>query len=80
MNSKNPIRVTEDLIRVPKEFLKLNKYVLLTMDIFFVNNIPFLITLIRNIDFTATSNFPTKNLETYSNPFGASISSIKNVV
>ena len=32
---KNPIRVTEDLIRVPKEFLKLNKDVFLTMDIYF---------------------------------------------
>ena len=57
---KNTIRVTEDLIRVPKEFLKPNKDLFLTMDIFFVNKILFLITLIRKIDFTATSHFPTK--------------------
>ena len=30
------------------------------MDIFFMNNIPLLITPSRNIDFTATSNFTTK--------------------
>ena len=30
------------------------------MDIFFVNNIPFLITLSRKIDFTSVSNFPTQ--------------------
>ena len=30
------------------------------MDIFFVNKIPFLIILIRKIDFTATSHLPTQ--------------------
>ena len=57
---KKPIQVTEDIIRLPKDFLKLNKYVFLTMDIFLVDNIPFLIKLIRNIDFTATSKSPTQ--------------------
>ena len=57
---KKPILVTEDITRVPKEFLKLNKDIFLTMDIFFVNKIKFLITLRRNIYFTATSNSPTQ--------------------
>ena len=52
--------MTEDFIRAPEEFLKLNKDVLLTMDIFFVNKIPFLIILSRKIDFTATSHLPTQ--------------------
>ena len=52
--------MSEDLIRVPKEFLKLHKDVFLTMDIFFVKNIPFLITLSRNIDFTYTVHLPTQ--------------------
>ena len=52
--------MTEEIIRVPKEFLKLNKDVFLTMDVFFVNKIPFLITLRRKIDFIATSHLPTK--------------------
>ena len=53
---KKPILVTEDLIRVPKDFFKLNKDVFLTMDIFFVNRILFLITPSRKIDFTARSH------------------------
>ena len=57
---KKPVRLTEDLISVPEEFLKLNKDVFLTIDIYSVNNILFLITLNRNIDFTATSHLPTQ--------------------
>ena len=57
---KKLIQVTEDLIRVPKDSLKLNKYLFLTMNIIFVNKIPFLITLIRNIDLTSTSHLPTQ--------------------
>ena len=57
---KNPIQVTEDIIRVPKKSLKPNKGVFLNMDIFFVNKIPFLITLRHKIDFTATSKFTTQ--------------------
>ena len=57
---KKPIRVNEDLIRVPKEISKINKYISLTRDIFFVNKIPFLITLSRKIDFTAISHLPTQ--------------------
>ena len=60
MTKKNPILVTDDIIRSPKEILKLDKYVFLTMDIIFVNKIPLLITLSRNIDFTDTSHFPTQ--------------------
>ena len=61
LTRNNPIRGTADLIRVPKKFLKPNKDVFLTMDIFFVDEIPFLMTLSRNIDFTATSHLPTQN-------------------
>ena len=41
-------------------FEESNKDLFLTMDVFFVNKIPFLITFSRNIDFTATSHFPTQ--------------------
>ena len=58
--SKKPIWLTEDIIRVPKKSLKPNKGVFLNMDIFFVNKIPFLITLRHKIDFTATSKFTTQ--------------------
>ena len=60
MTKKKPTQVTDDLIKVPKECLKLNKYVFLIMGIFFMNKIPLLIILSCNIDFTATSHLPTK--------------------
>ena len=51
--------MTEDIIRVTKEILKLNKDVFLTMDIILVKKIPLLITLIHTIDLTDTSHLPT---------------------
>jgi hypothetical protein len=48
--------VARDYMKVPKELLKLNKEVFITTDIFFVNNIPFLLTLSRKICFTAINN------------------------
>ena len=60
MNSKNPILVTDNLIRFPRDILKLNKYAFLTMNIIFVNKIPLLITLIHNINFIATIQFSTQ--------------------
>jgi hypothetical protein len=41
--------VARDYVKVPKELLKLHKEVFLTTDIFFVNKIPFFLTLIRKI-------------------------------
>ena len=55
-NRKNTIQVSEYLIRVPRECIKIHKDVFLTMDIFFVDKITFFLTLIRNIDFTDTSH------------------------
>jgi hypothetical protein len=42
--SKAP-RVHGVALRVPKEFIKHHKEVFITMDIFFVNKIPFFLTL-----------------------------------
>ena len=66
---KKPILVTEDLIRVPKDFFKLNKDVFLTMDIFFVNKIPLLIKLSCKIDFTDTSHLRTQKSRDISKAF-----------
>ena len=70
-NRNNPIRVSEDIIRVPKEFFKLYKDVLLTMDVFFVDNIPFFLTLIRKIDITAVSYLLTYKSRDIFKAFGA---------
>jgi hypothetical protein len=42
-------------VKVPKELLKLHKEVFLATDIFFVNKIPFFLTLSRKICFTAVN-------------------------
>jgi len=36
--------VARDLVKVPKEFMKLHKEVFLTVDLFFVKKIPFFLT------------------------------------
>jgi hypothetical protein len=49
-------------VKVPKELLKLHKEVFLTTDIFFVNKIPFFLTLSRNICFTAVNHLADRNV------------------
>jgi hypothetical protein len=48
--------VARDYVQVPTEFLKLHKEVFLTFDLFFVNKIPFFLTLSRKICFTAVNH------------------------
>jgi hypothetical protein len=50
------IPVDRDYIKVPMELMKLHNEVLLTTDIFFVNKIPFFLTLSRKIFFTAVNH------------------------
>ena len=51
-----PNTVTRDSVKIPMDLLKLHKEVFLTLDIFFVNKIPFLLTLSRKICFTAVNH------------------------
>ena len=51
-----PNTVARDSVKIAVDLLKLHKEVFLTLDIFFVNNIPFLLTLSRIICFTAVNN------------------------
>jgi hypothetical protein len=48
--------VARNYVKVPKELLKLHKEVFLTTAIFFVNNIPFFLTLSQKICFTAVNH------------------------
>ena len=50
--SKSTIPVTEDLIHVPKETIKIHRDIVMTVEIFFVNTIPFFLTLSRPCFFT----------------------------
>ncbi len=58
-----PIDVARDFVKIPKELLKLHKEVFLTADIFFVNNIPFFITLSRKTCFTAVNHLPDRKVK-----------------
>ena len=50
------IPVARDYVKIPLELLKLHKEVFLTSDIFFVNKIPFFLTLSCKITFTAVNH------------------------
>ena len=49
---KKKIPATEDLIHLPKKLIKLHRDVVTIAEILFVNTIPFLLTLSRNVCFT----------------------------
>ena len=52
--------VAKDFVRIPTELLKLHKEVFLTADIFFVNKIPFFLTLSRKICSTAVTHLANR--------------------
>jgi hypothetical protein len=56
------IPVARDYVKVPTELMKLHKEVLLTTDIFFVNKIPFFLTLSRKICFTAVNHLADRTV------------------
>ena len=57
-----PNTVERDSVKIPMELLKLHKEVFLTLDIFFVNNIPLLLTLSRKICFTAVNHLANRTV------------------
>jgi hypothetical protein len=68
-NWSKPHPVARDYVKVPNELLKLHKEVLLTTDIFFVNNIPFFLTLSRKIVFTAVNHLTDRTVPQKFNDF-----------
>jgi hypothetical protein len=57
-----PNLMAKDLVKVPVELLKLHKEVFLTADIFFVNKIPFFLTLSRKICFTTVNHLADRTV------------------
>ena len=53
---KNPNVVTRDQDKIPAVLIKFHKEVFLTCHIFFVNKIPFFLTLSQNIYFTSVNH------------------------
>ena len=60
---KKPLPVVKDIVKVPKEFIKLHRNVTLGVDIFFLNKIPFFISLSRVIYFTTSKHLPDRKIE-----------------
>jgi hypothetical protein len=61
---KKPSVVTRDLVKISREFMKLVKDVTLCVDIFFINKIPFIITLSLKIYFTTVTHLDNRNIGT----------------
>jgi hypothetical protein len=53
---RKPAPVAPSYVKIPKEFLNLHGDVFLTLDIFFVNKLPFLLTLSRKICYTTVQH------------------------
>jgi hypothetical protein len=56
------IQVARDYVKVTTELLKLHKELFLTTDIFFVNKIPFFLTLSRKICFMDVNHLTFRTL------------------
>jgi hypothetical protein len=59
---KKPEPIKTDIVSIPKEIRKLQKEVTLTIDIFFVNKIPFFVTLSQVLYFTMVTHLPDRSL------------------
>jgi hypothetical protein len=57
-----PDPVARDFVKVPMELLKLHKEVYITADLFFVNKIPFFLTLSQKIGFTAINHLTDRTV------------------
>ena len=60
---RKPNTVARDYVKIPMDLLKLHKELLLTLDIFFVNNIPFLLTLSLKIWLTAVNHIANRTVQ-----------------
>jgi hypothetical protein len=59
---KHPEPVKFETVPIPKEIRELHKEVTLAIDIFFVNTIPFFVTLSRSLYFTTVTHLPNRKL------------------
>jgi hypothetical protein len=60
---KRPEPVKTDIVSIPKEICELHKEVTLTINIIFVNKIPFFLTLSRVLYFTTVTHLPNRSLD-----------------
>ncbi|MGL6132320.1 MAG: hypothetical protein ACRCZ9_11980, partial [Fusobacteriaceae bacterium] len=61
---KTPTHVNTDIVAVPAMIRDLHRNVTLAVDIFYINNIPFMMTLSRNLCFTTVTHLNNRKTET----------------
>ena len=57
-------KVTSDIVAIPTEIRELHRIVTMSIDVFFVNKIPFLLTLSRNICFSTVTHLSNQKAAT----------------
>jgi len=58
---RKPKRVEVNLVEIPRDFMNLYKNITLTADVFFVNGIPFFLTLSRQVRFLTVQHVPHRS-------------------
>ena len=66
-----PEHITTDIVEIPVKIRTLHRLVMISIDIFFVNKIPFLITLSRKLCFTTVTHLSNRKIETIFKEFKA---------
>ena len=61
---KTPTTVPTDIVEVPVEIRTLHRMVTLSIDVFFVNKIPFFLTLSQKITFTTVTHLANRKIST----------------
>jgi hypothetical protein len=59
----NPFPVTSDYVAIPPQILSVNRYVTLSGDIFFVNQVPFFATVSDHIKFTTAEHILNRKIQ-----------------
>ena len=57
---RKPKRVRKEYMKIPRDFYRLHNFVTLAADVMFVNSIPFLVTLSRNIILITVEHVTTR--------------------
>jgi len=62
-----PDPVVENYVAIPRDFVLANKHLTLAADVFFVDGIPFLLTLSRRVKFVTAEHCPVRTAVALSN-------------
>ena len=62
-----PDPVVENYVAIPRDFVLANKHLTLAADVFFVEGIPFLLTLSRRVKFVTAEHCPVRTAVALSN-------------